>query len=367
MTNVSRRSVVHTLGAAAAAAGWDSSGRLADSDQSEAESQDSGPVWIDALSAAEVSDAGFREIASSGLHALSMTLGPAGTPTFSYRAAVRDLATWHGHFARHRDRLIHLRRASDIAEAKRDGKLAVMLNFQNATHLDRDLGNVDFFYDLGVRQIQLTYNELNALGAGCTERVDTGLSDFGVAVVQRMNELGMLVDLSHCGVRTTLDAIEVSAKPVLFTHSNCRALNDNMRCKSDEQIRMLAAKGGVMGITTVNFFVSNKPRSTLDDYVAHIEHVAKLVGVDHVGIGSDSSVGGWRKSFPTEKAFWDFHGQFKFKPGADVRWPPFIEEIDVPEKFHLIAARLRQRGFSEPDLAKILGGNFLRVYREILR
>jgi membrane dipeptidase len=214
--------------------------------------------------------------------------------------------------------------------------------------------------------VQLTYNELNALGAGCTERVDSGLSDFGVEVVQRMNDLGMLVDLSHCGVRTTLDAIEVSKKPVLFSHTNCRALNDNMRCKTDEQIRKLAAKGGVMGVTTVNFFVSNKARSTLDDFIAHIEHVTRLVGIDHVGIGSDSAIGGWRQSYPTEKAFWDFHGQFKFKPGADVRWPPFIEEIDVPEKFHLIRRRLAQRGFSPADLAKILGGNFLRVYREIL-
>jgi membrane dipeptidase len=323
-------------------------------------------IWIDALSGGRLGDEGFAEIARSGLTMIDTTLGPAGTPTFSYDAAVRDLATWHGHFARYRDRLIHVRRAGDILQAKREGKFAVMLGFQNATHLNRDLRNVDFFYDLGIRQVQLTYNELNALGAGCTERVDSGLSDFGVEVVQRMNDLGMLVDLSHCGVRTTLDAIEVSKKPVLFSHTNCRALNDNMRCKTDEQIRKLAAKGGVMGVTTVNFFVSNKARSTLDDFIAHIEHVTRLVGIDHVGIGSDSAIGGWRQSYPTEKAFWDFHGQFKFKPGADVRWPPFIEEIDVPEKFHLIRRRLAQRGFSPADLAKILGGNFLRVYREIL-
>ncbi len=311
-------------------------------------------------------DEGFAEIAKSGLAMLSITLGPAGTPTFTHEAAVRDLAVWHGHFAKYRDKLVHVSRADDILRAKREGKFAVMLNFQNATHLSRDIRNVDFFYNLGVRQIQLTYNEQNALGAGCTERGDSGLSDFGIEVVHRMNDLGMIVDLSHCGVQTTLDAIEVSKKPVIVTHSNCRALNNNMRCKTDEQIKKLVAKGGMMGITTVNFFVSHKPRATLDDYVAHIEHVVKLVGVDHVGIGSDSSVGGWRQSFPTEKAFWDFHGQFKYKAGADVRWPPFIEEIDVPEKFHVIRRRLIERGFSASDTAKILGGNFLRIYREIL-
>jgi len=362
MESVSRRGFVEGLGAAAVAVGLGPApGGTANSDD-----QDQSAIWVDALSACRVGEEGFAEINRSGLTMLSVTLGPAGNPTFSYEAAVQDLARWHGNFARYRDKLVHIRRADDILQAKREGKFGVMLNFQNATHLNRDLRNVDFFYNLGIRQMQLTYNELNALGAGCTERVDVGLSDFGVAVVEQMNALGMLVDVSHCGVRTTLDAIEVSKKPIVFSHSNCRALNDNMRCKTDEQIKKLVAKGGVMGITTVNFFVTNKPRSTLDDYIAHIEHVAKLVGVDHVGIGSDSSIGGWRQSYPTEKAFWDFHGQFKFKPGADVRWPPFIEEIDVPEKFHIIKRRLLQRGFSEADTAKILGGNFLRIYREIL-
>ncbi|MGE0553679.1 MAG: dipeptidase [Gemmatimonadales bacterium] len=358
----SRRSFVRGVAGAALAAGIAPRGARGES----VEPQDPGEIWIDALGGVRLGDEGWPEIARSGLTMLDTTLGPAGTPTFSYEAAVKDLATWHGHFARYRDRLIHVRRADDIVQAKREGKLAVMLGFQNGTHLARNLANVDFFHGLGIRMIQLTYNELNALGAGCTERVDVGLSDFGVSVVERMNELGMLVDLSHCGVRTTLDAIEVSKRPVVFSHSNCRALNDNMRCKTDEQIKKLAAKGGVMGITTVNFFVSNKPRSTLDDFIAHIEHVAKLVGIDHVGIGTDSSVPGWRFNFPDEKAFWDFHGQFKFKPGADVRWPPFIEELDVPEKFHVIKKRLLEKGFSRGDTAKVLGGNFMRIYREIL-
>ncbi|MBM4187829.1 MAG: dipeptidase [Gemmatimonadetes bacterium] len=358
-----RRSFVQGVAAAAVASGLEA--RQAGAEQAGYQ-QDPGEIWIDALGGVRFGEEGFSEIAKSGITMLDTTLGPAGNPTFSYEAAVRDLAQWHGVFNQYRDRLVHVRRAEDIVQAKREGKFAVMLGFQNATHLNRDLRNVDFFYNLGIRQIQLTYNELNALGAGSTERSDAGLSDFGADVVHRMNDLGMLVDLSHCGVKTTLDAIDVSRKPVIFSHTNCRALNDNMRCKTDEQIRKLAAKGGVMGITTVNFFVSNKPRSTLDDYIAHIEHVVRLVGIDHVGIGSDSSIPGWRVSFPTEKVFWDFHNQFKFKPGADVRWPPFIEELDVPEKFHVIRKRLLERGFSPSDCAKILGGNFLRIYRQIL-
>jgi len=362
--SVSRRTFIHEAGAAALAAGL---ARPLDGEPGrESPEQDPGELWIDALGACEVGDQGFAELAKSGLAMLSITLGPAGTPTFSYEAAVQDLARWQGWFAKYPDKLVHVRRASDITEAKRAGKFAVMLNFQNGTHLNRDIRNVDFFYELGIRHIQLTYNEMNALGVGCTERVDAGLSDFGAAVIERMNALGMVVDVSHTGFQTTMDAIDASKKPIVFSHSNCKALNNNARCKTDEQIKKLVAKGGVMGITTVNFFVSNKPRSTLDDYVAHIEHVAKLVGVDHVGIGTDSSVGGWRKSFPNEKVFWDFHGQFKYKPGADVRWPPFIEEIDVPEKFHIIRRRLMERGFSAADTAKILGGNFLRIYQQIL-
>ena len=360
--DISRREFVQNAGLAAAVV----TGAAAATGEAAAAQQQAGGIWIDGLSGTRLGPEGLDEINRSGLTMIETTLGPAGTPTFSYEAAVRDLATWHGNFARYRDKLIHVRRADDILEAKRSGKLGVMLGFQNATHLNRDIRNVEFFYNLGIRQIQLTYNELNALGAGSTERKDVGLSDFGVEVVGKMNQLGMLVDLSHCGVQTTLDAIEVSQRPVIFSHSNCRALNDNPRCKSDEQIRKLAAKGGMMGITTVNFFVSKKPLSTLDDYIAHIEHVVKLVGVDHVGIGSDSSIGGWRISYPTEKIFWDFHGQFKFKPGVEIRWPPFIEAIDIPEKFKVIDKRLTEKGFSTGDREKILGGNFLRIYREII-
>jgi len=323
-------------------------------------------IFVDALAGIDLQGDWFEAVKRSGITMLDTTLGPAGKPTFTYEAAVQDLAAWHGIFDRFPDKLIRVRTTADILEAKRSGRLAVMLGFQNATHLARNIDNVEFFYNLGIRQMLLTYNSLNSLGAGCTAREDVGLSYFGVEVVHKMNELGMLVDLAHCGFKTTMDAIEVSSKPVLFTHNCCRALCDNDRNKTDEQIRALAARGGVMGIDTVNFFVSSKERSTLDDLIAHFEHAVEVAGIDHVGIGSDSSIQGWRASFPDEKTFWDFHKQFNYKPGADVRWPPFIEEIDVPEKFYIIADRLSQRGFSDADLKKIMGDNFMRVYREIL-
>ncbi len=323
-------------------------------------------LFIDALGGVSLKGDWVEIVKRSGVTMLDTTLGAAGKPTFGYEGAVRDLARWHGVFDRHRDKLIRVRTTEDILEAKRSGRLAVMLGFQNATHLARNIDNVEFFYNLGIRQMLLTYNSLNALGAGCTARKDVGLSHFGVEVVEKMNELGMLVDLAHCGIKTTLDAIEVSSRPVLFTHNCCRALCDNARNKTDEEIRAMAAKGGVMGITLINFFVSKKDRSTLDDLLAHFEHAVEVAGIDHVGIGTDSPMAGWRVPFPDEKTFWDFHDQFKFKPGADVRWPPFIEEVDMPERFYIIAERLSARGYSDANLKKILGDNFMRVYREIL-
>src|SRR5690606_9170053 len=150
----------------------------------------------------------------------------------------------------------------------------------------RTMDDVKTFYDLGQRCSQLTYNSQNYYGSGSTERVDGGLSDSGVELIQKMNELGMLVDVSHCGPQTTLDAIEVSPLPIAITHSNCRALNDHPRLKTDEAIRKLAAKGGVMGITGVRNFVRGQEPTTIEHIVDHIDHVVKLVGIEHVGIGT---------------------------------------------------------------------------------
>ncbi len=326
-------------------------------------------LFIDALGGTGTDEASFAAVEKSGVNMLDTTLGARGKPTFTYAAAVRDLAYWHGQFTRHSDRLMHVKSSGDILEARRSGRLGVMLGFQNATHLGRDLQNVEFFYNLGIRQIQLTYNTVNSLGAGCAARNDVGLTHFGVQVVKKMNELGMIVDLSHTGKRTGLDTIELSPVPVLFTHSNCRALCDNPRCKDDEQIKTLAARGGVMGITTVNFFVSKKDRSTAEDFFRHIDHVADLVGIDHVGIGSDSLIAGWRSAMPNEEAFWAAHEDFlgiDFQPEVDVRWPPFIEELDVPEKMYIIADGLQKRGYTSADIEKVMGLNMMRVYREVL-
>ena len=232
----SRREFVRGAGAGGVALGLGGTARAIESSLELNRPAQQDGVWIDALGGLRLGPEGFDEVERSGLTMIETTLGAPGDPPFGYEQAVQDIASWHGNFNRYPDRVIHVRRSTDILEAKRTGKIAVMIGFQNATHLQRDLSNVEFFYNLGIRQMQLTYNSLNALGAGCTERVDVGLSDFGVEVVRKMNELGMLVDVSHTGVRSTLDAIDVSSTPIVFSHSNCRALPVTL----DEAERQLA-------------------------------------------------------------------------------------------------------------------------------
>jgi membrane dipeptidase len=334
--------------------------------------------WIDGLSGldglppeSQVDVAAFDALAASSLTSFSTSVainpGPPGTASFTYEEAVEEIARWHGRFARYPERLVLTRRADDVLRAHREGKTAVMLNFQNGTHLNGDLRNLPFFHDLGVRQIQLTYNSLNDLGSGCTERGDAGLSHFGVEVVQAMNELGMLVDLSHCGPRTTLDAIEASKRPVAFTHTNCRALRDHPRCKTDAEIREVAARGGLVGMTTYGTFVGSSPPVTLDDFIQHVEHAVRVAGVEHVGIGSDTAVQ-YVTDYPkSEQEFLDSRKRpSNFRPVPDAKWNDGIESLNGPGKFRAIHEGLQRRGFAAADIDKILGGNFLRLYRDVL-
>ena len=184
-------------------------------------------------------------------------------------------------------------------ELKKSEKIGVLLGLQNSKHF-RGPDDVDLFFSLGQRVSQLTYNSRNLIGNGSTERRDDGISDFGIAIVQRMNKLGMAVDVSHCGDRTTLDSFEVSKKPVLITHANCRALVPHPRCKTDEAIKKMAATGGVMGITGVRMFVKVDEPTTIEDALNHFDHVARLVGVEHLGVGSDSDLEGYDKMPPKE-------------------------------------------------------------------
>ena len=196
--------------------------------------------------------ANLADYRASGIHAFHVALGLGGPE--AYQNTLQFVAGWDGFLAHHSETMKRIDSVADIDAARAAGKIGFIIGLQNSEHF-RTPADVDFFYSLGQRVSQLTYNARNMIGNGSTERRDEGLSDFGVAIVARMNSVGMVVDVSHCGDRTTLDAFDASKKPVLITHGNCRALNPHPRCKTDEAIRKMAAQGGVMGITGVRMFV----------------------------------------------------------------------------------------------------------------
>jgi membrane dipeptidase len=217
---------------------------------------------------------------------------------------------------------------------------------------------VNYFYSIGQRISQLTYNSKNRIGTGCTDPVDEGLSEFGVSIVQRMNRVGMAVDVSHCGDKTTLDTFEASKKPVLITHSNCRTITPgHPRCKTDEAIRKMAATGGIMGLTGVRNFVRPDEPTTIEHFIDHIDHVAKLVGVEHVGLGSDSDLDGYDDLPPAmlKSLRSSYKDTYAFREKLD------IEGLDHPKRMFDLTEALIRRGYNDTDIEGILGGNFIRV------
>jgi membrane dipeptidase len=293
----------------------------------------------------------FRTCGITGFH---NSVGVGGAS--AYDDALEFIAAWSGFVGRNTHVFSLVGKADDLDAAKAKQKIAVIMGLQNADEF-REPKDVKAFYEWGLRCAQLTYNTQNLLGSGSTERVDGGVSDYGEQIIKAMNEVGMLVDVSHSGDKTTLDAIELSPKPIAFTHSNCRALNNHPRLKTDEAIRKLAAKGGVMGITGVRMFVKDKEPTTVEDIVDHIDHVVKLVGIDHVGIGSDCDLMGYDHMPP------DQYKQLKagYKASYAFRDKIDTDGFDHPRKVYDLTAALIRRGYSDANIQAILGGNFRRL------
>jgi membrane dipeptidase len=250
---------------------------------------------------------------------------------------------------------------ADLDRVKTSGKIGVLIGVQNSEHF-RNVEDVELFHGLGQRVSQLTYNARNRIGDGSTERTNVGLSDFGVSIVEKMNTVGMAVDVSHSGDQTTLDACAVSKKPVLFTHSNVRALNpSHPRCKTDEAIRAMAKTGGVMGITGVRMFVKRDEPTTIEHFLDHYDHVAKLIGPEHLGIGSDIDLDGY-DDMPAEenrRLRAGYKGSYGFRDKID------IEGIGHPKRVYDLTEGLIRRKYSDADIRGILGGNFRRVLTQI--
>ncbi|HET7779607.1 MAG TPA: membrane dipeptidase [Rudaea sp.] len=293
----------------------------------------------------------FRTCGITGFH---NSIGVGGAT--AYDDALQFIAAWSGFAGRNADVFSLVGRVEDLDHAKAQRKVAVIMGLQNADEF-RQPGDVKDFYDLGLRCAQLTYNSQNLIGSGSTEREDGGVTDYGVKIIEAMNDVGMLIDVSHSGDRTTLDAIELSPRPIAITHSNCRALNNHPRLKTDEAIRKLAAKGGVMGITGVRMFVKDAEPTTIEHIVDHIDHVVKLVGIEHVGIGSDSDLMGYdhMPKDQYEKLKAGYKSSYAFRDKIDT------DGFDHPQKVYDLTATLLKRGYSEANIQAVLGGNFRRL------
>ena len=306
------------------------------------------------------------EILASGTRAVHVTCGnPSLHGEAAFTDALRELSLYEHHVDAHRDRFLRATRVADVDRASAEKRLALLYGFQNASPVSDDLDRLDLFYRLGVRVIQLTYNTRNLLGDGCMERTDAGLSKFGLALVEKMNALRMLVDLSHCGPATTDDGIRHSKTPVFISHSSCKAVFNHPRGKTDAQLKAMADRGGVIGIFQINPYIGPKERNTLDEYLAHVDHGVRVAGIDAVGIGSDREhrtipdTDEERKKLETELL------ALGPRPGG-IPWPYFVTELNHPRRMETIRAGLEKRGYKTGDVEKILGGNFYRLFKDVL-
>ena len=301
-------------------------------------------------------------VASSGITAINVTVSAD-----TFEATTRNIALWQGEVDRYPTLLSVVRRHSDIGRAKKDNTLGLILGFQNTEMLERDPGRLDVFHRLGVRIIQLTYNDRNIVGDGCLEPGNAGLSLFGRQVVERMNALGIAVDLSHCGTQTTADGIAASTKPPLITHSGCREVYRHPRSKEDRELKAMADKGGVVGIYFMPFIGQGTGAPTIEMLMRQIDHALKVCGTDHVGIGSDLSTTPIEETpeyLREARSFVDARISRGISAPDESR-PLFIPELNHARRIEGVARGLQQRRHPAAVIEKVIGGNFHRAFKEI--
>ncbi len=282
--------------------------------------------------------------AGIGAVVLDLDIYPRG-----FQEAVEALAGWNWAFRKRGTPLVRVLRGADLKRAFAEKKLGIILACQDGQVLgpstfstgEANLARLALLYDLGLRVMQLTHNERNAVGAPHTDGTDTGLTAFGRRVVEEMATLRMLVDLSHCGGRTMIDAVNASKRPCVITHAACRALVDSTRNKTDDEIRMVASTGGVFGVFALNPWIKAKGAGTLEDVVAHVEHALQVAGIDHVAFGSD--------------------GRLLGEPDDHNR----VAALNGPDRLARLCDALAKRGHKSATLDKLAGANIARVFTEV--
>lgn len=301
-----------------------------------------------------------KMIVGAGVNVVKATLGGAQG---KFEETVAAIAKADLLMEKQAEAFFKVQRATDLA--KKEGKLGVIYSFESAAMLEDKIERIDIFRGLGVRVMQLTYNRRTPLGCGCMDGETDGLTDLGRKAIAKMNEIGVALDLSHSNTKTTADGIAGSKKPVLITHAGCRAVHMHPRNKEDRELKALADKGGMMGIYMLPYLTESPKQPMLDDFMQHMEHALKIMGEDHVGVGTDAP-------FLTvedkelEQMKKDMEERKKAgiaAPGEDR--PILIPDMNTERKMERITDALLKRGHKSSAIEKILGGNFKRVFGEI--
>jgi membrane dipeptidase len=305
---------------------------------------------------------------ASGLTAVNITLGYTMGDMPPFEHTRHELDVWDSIIAGHPADLLKVRTVSDIHQARNDGKVGIIYGFQNAVAVGDDLSRIEEFSRRGVRVIQLTYNQANHIGDGSMAPENRGLTPFGRQVVERLNDCAIMVDLSHSGERTCLEAASISRQPVSINHTGCRALTDLPRNKTDEELRLVASRGGFVGIYFMPF-LNISGHASASDVVEHIDHAVNVCGEDHVGIGTDGSVtsiddlDAYRATLAEHVAQRQAAGVSAAGERADTL--PFVIDLRGVNQFFELIGLLERRGYRQSRIEKILGTNFVEYAQRI--
>ncbi len=298
-------------------------------------------------------------VKKAGVDLITLTLGNASRPLDDYGSILRSIAWWENMF-RAFPLVEKCTNLQEVDSVRRRGKTGLMYALQDMGCIGSELDRVDSLFDAGVRMGQLTYNRSNTIGSGSAEDPSNGLSPFGREAVKRMNRVGMIVDLSHCNTRTTLDGIEASVKPVAISHSSCKSVYNHARAKSDEELQALSECKGFFGLYTVPFFLADEDDPDFSIFIRHLEHAIGIMGIDNVGVASDWGL--WSPDIPPELVEASKAAAYKMGFSKDMKLTvgTSLKAMNDYTDWIRITEALVQAGFTGDHLAGILGGNYLR-------
>ena len=312
-------------------------------------------IVIDGLIISKWDRSVFEDMRKGGLSAANCTV----SVWEGFKDTVANIAEMKRMIRDNSDLLRLVRTTADIDAAKLSNKTGIILGFQNAQAFEDNLGTIEAFADMGVRVVQLCYNTQNLIGTGCYER-DGGLSGFGHEVVAEMNRVGVMIDLSHVGAKTSKQTIIASTKPVCYSHCLPSGLKEHPRNKSDEQLKFIASRGGFIGVTMFPPFLKRGADSTVDDYVEAIDYVINVAGEDCVGVGTDFTQGYGESFFD-----WITHDKGRHRRLTDfgtIRNPEGIRTIgELPN----LTAAMQRAGWTESRIRKVIGGNWMQVFKAV--